>query len=118
MGHTMGRGAPALIGASFIGLLLAGVSSAALAAPADGAKLAAMQQQIDELNRQMAEMRAAQATADADIITLKTPQGATVTPSLPNGKPALATADGRFTANIRAIVMFDAGKYFQKDDLA
>jgi phosphate-selective porin OprO and OprP len=48
---------------------------------------------------------------------LKTPQGATTTATLPNGKPALATADGRFTANIRAIVMMDAGKYFQDDNL-
>ena len=36
---------------------------------------------------------------------------------LPNGKPAFATADGAFTANIRAIVMMDAGKYFQDNNL-
>jgi phosphate-selective porin OprO/OprP len=37
--------------------------------------------------------------------------------SLPNGTPSFASSDGRFTANVRTIVMFDAGKYFQKDNL-
>ncbi len=41
----------------------------------------------------------------------------TTIPTLPNGKPQLATADRRFTANIKAILMFDGGKYFQKDNL-
>ncbi|MEO8114120.1 MAG: porin, partial [Phenylobacterium sp.] len=45
------------------------------------------------------------------------PAGGATTPSLPNGKPVLATADGRFTANIRAVVMFDAAKYYQKHNL-
>ena len=38
------------------------------------------------------------------------------TATLPNGKPQIVTADGRFTANLRTVVMFDAGKYFQKDN--
>ena len=114
---------------------------------AKDAKLQAMQQQLDELNAQMNALKSASANAsdprvdalqqqlaafaqqladlkstqtadESDIITLKAPPaGATTIPSLPNGKPALATADGRFTANVRAIVMFDAGKYFQKDHL-
>lgn len=135
---------------ALVALLASSLATGALAAPkasaADkDAKLAAMQQQLDALNAQMAQLKAAGAQdarvdalqqqladfaaqlndlktaqqADAsDIITLKAPPaGATVTTTLPNGKPAFATADGRFTANVRAIVMFDAAKYFQKDNL-
>lgn len=136
------RRAPRLVCATLAGLLMAGASTAALAAPkadpkldamqqqldalraqldqlrASGnadAKLTAMQQQLDAMAAQLADMKSTQDTATADIITLKAPPATSV--ALPNGKPALATADGRFTANIRAVVMFDAGKYFQKDNL-
>ena len=81
------------------------------------AQVATVQQQLDTVNQQLADVKAAQTADASDIITLKTPTGSTTIPSLPNGKPALATADGRFTANIRAIVMFDAGRYFQKQNL-
>ena len=82
------------------------------------ARAAALQSQLDTVNQQLADVKAQQAAATADIITLQAPpSGATTIPSLPNGKPALATADSRFTANIRAIVMFDAAKYFQKGSL-
>jgi len=137
----------ALVGASLAGLLLCGASSHALAAaPAAGrdakleamqrqldelrgqlqamqgagaadARLGAMQQQLDAMAAELAELKSTQETAVADILTLKTPTGSATTVSLSNGKPALATADGRFTANIRAILMLDAGKYFQDDDL-
>ncbi|WP_372786596.1 porin [Phenylobacterium sp.] len=79
------------------------------------AKVAALQQQLDTVNAQLADVKTAQTADASDIITLKAPPPVSV--SLPNGKPALASADGRFTANVRAIVMFDAGKYFQKDNL-
>ena len=84
------------------------------------AKLSAIQQQLDAMAAQLTEMKTQQETATADIATLKTPAPpapASVTASLPNGKPAFATADGRFTANIKAIVMLDVGNYFQDDDL-
>jgi phosphate-selective porin OprO/OprP len=81
-------------------------------------QVAQLQQQVASANQQVAEVKTAQATADASIIQLQAPpSGATTIPSLPNGKMAMATADGRFTANVRAIIMFDAGKYFQKDNL-
>lgn len=78
-------------------------------------KVAALQQQLDTVNTQLAEVKTAQTADASDIITLKAPPPVSV--SLPNGKPSFASADGRFTANVRAIVMFDAGKYFQKDNL-
>ena len=86
--------------------------------PDQSAKVAELQGQLDTVNHQLAEVKTAQATASSDIITLQAPpSGATVVTTLPNGKPALASTDGRFTANVRAIVMLDTGKYFQKDNL-
>jgi phosphate-selective porin OprO/OprP len=85
---------------------------------APAGQVQAQQAQIDTMGQQLAEVKQAQDTASADIISLKAPpSGATVIPALPNGKLSLASADGRFSANMRAIVMFDAGKYFQKSNL-
>ncbi|MBL8772267.1 MAG: porin [Phenylobacterium sp.] len=138
------RGAAA---AACAGLLLCAASGPAIAAPASAteAKLQAMQRQLDDMRAQLdqlraggttdprltaiqqqldamatqlAEMKTGQETAATDIATLKLPPAANaVTASLSNGKPALATTDGRFTANIRAILMMDGGKYFQDDNL-
>ncbi|CAN5315080.1 OprO/OprP family phosphate-selective porin [soil metagenome] len=79
------------------------------------AQVQAMQKQLDGFAQQLADLKTAQTTDAADIATLKAPP---VTAALPNGKPALASSDGRFSANIKAIVMFDAGNYMQKDNLA
>jgi phosphate-selective porin OprO/OprP len=88
------------------------------ASPADP-RVDALQQQLAAFAAQLADLKTIQTANESDIITLKAPpSGGTTIPSLPNGKPALASADGRFTANIRANIMFDAGKYFQKDHLA
>ena len=84
------------------------------------AQLSAIQQQLDAMAAQLAEMKGQQEAATADIATLKTPPApppASVTTTLSNGKPAFATADGRFTANVRAILMMDSGKYFQDNNL-
>lgn len=129
-------------------ILMCGVSTHAIAAtaPANDARLQAMQRQLDEMRSQLEQMRggspqqdprltaiqqqleamAAQLTelkttqegAGADIATLKqAPAGSFVTPTLANGRPSLASADGRFTANIKAVLMLDTGKYFQKNNL-
>lgn len=140
------RGAAAWISASLAGALLCSVSTAALAAPApsdaklqamqqqldamraqlealqaggqQSAQLTAMQQQLDAFAAQLTEMKTQADTSSAAIATLQLPPAANaVTTTLSNGKPAFATADGRFTANIRAILMLDGGKYFQKDSL-
>ncbi len=81
-------------------------------------RLTAIQSQLDAMAAQLAEMKTQQDTAATSIATLQmVPQGTVTIPTLPNGRPALATADGRFTANIKAILMFDAGKPFQRGDL-
>lgn len=87
------------------------------AANASDSRLSAIQQQLDTFGAQLAEMKAAQDTATSDIATLKKPSGSTVVPKLSNGKPTFATADGNFTANFKAIVMFDAASYMQDDNL-
>jgi phosphate-selective porin OprO/OprP len=81
-------------------------------------RLSAIQQQLEAMAAQLADMKAQQDAATSNIATLQmAPQGGTTTASLPNGKPALASADGRFTANIKAILMLDAGKYYQHNNL-
>jgi phosphate-selective porin OprO/OprP len=98
--------------------LKATVAAQAQAQAQPTAQVQAQQAQIDTLNQQLADMKTAQESQATDIVTLKAPpSGDAVKVTLPNGKPALATADGRFTANIRAILMFDAGKYYQKQNL-
>ncbi len=81
-------------------------------------RLTAIQQQLEAMAAQLAEMKTTQESASTDIATLKqAPSGSFVTPTLSSGKPAFASTDGRFTANIKAIMMFDTGKYFQKNNL-
>jgi phosphate-selective porin OprO/OprP len=72
------------------------------------------QQQLDSFGKALADLKGQTDTNTADIITLKQPPtGSAVTVSLPNGRPTLATADGRFTANLHSIIQFDAGAYIQ-----
>lgn len=87
------------------------------AANAGDSRLSAIQQQLDTFGAQLAEMKASQDTANSDIATLKKPTGATVVPKLANGKPTFATADGNFSANFKAIIMFDGASYMQDDNL-
>jgi phosphate-selective porin OprO/OprP len=78
------------------------------------ATVAALQSQLDAFGQQLSELKNQSDTNTADIATLKQPPaGTSVTVTLPNGKPQLATADGRFTANLRSTIQFDAGRYFQ-----
>ena len=82
---------------------------------ASGEKLDHLQAQMDAFAAQLTEIKQATDTASADILTLKLPPAPNaVTPSLPNGKLAFATADGRFTGNIRSVMMFDTTHYFQR----
>lgn len=146
MGMSPKRGATAWLSAGLAAALLCSVSTTALAAPAasdaklqamqqqldamraqisamsapgqQDAQVAAMKQQLDAMAAQLADMKSSQDAATTDIATLKqAPAGSSVTTTLSNGKPGFATADGRFTANIKAILMLDTGKYFQKDNL-
>jgi phosphate-selective porin OprO/OprP len=77
-------------------------------------RLDQLQSQMDAFAKELAEVKSSNDTNSADILTLKIPPAANaVTPSLPNGKLAFGTADGRFTGNIRSVMMFDTTHYFQ-----
>jgi len=77
-------------------------------------KLSAIQAQMDAFAKDMAELKGASDAATADILTLKAPPaGNAVTPTLGNGKPTFATTDGRFTANVKSVMQFDAAYYNQ-----
>lgn len=132
---------------SFTGILLCGAANSAIAAETqvDDSRLRSMQQQLDDMRvqlehlrgaaqseqklnaiqhqletmaRELAEIKGSQAAVNQDILTLKkVPAPAAATATLVNGRPAFASTDGRFTANIRSIVMLDAGKFFQSDNL-
>ncbi len=81
---------------------------------ASNERLDQLQAQMNAFAAQLADMKGATEAAQADIITLKAPPaGNAVTPSLPNGRPSFATADGRFTANLHSVMQFDTTQYFQ-----
>ena len=89
------------------------------AAGSQDQRLSAIQQQLDAMAAQLSDLKTGQDTAVGDIAVLKqAPAGSMTTPTLSNGRPAFASSDGRFTANIKAILMLDAGKYFQQDNLS
>lgn len=130
---------------SLSALLLGCAPSIALAAPGpvDDPRLQAMQMQLDDMRAQLQALRgAAQSEQRLDAIeaqleamarelaelkdsgadtiqtlaaTKQPPPAPTTTATLVNGRPTLASSDGRFTASIRSIVMLDAGKFFQSD---
>lgn len=54
-------------------------------------------------------------TSDADNTAAITKLANAPALSLSNGRPTFSTADGRFTAAIRSVVMFDAANYIQDD---
>jgi len=127
---------------ALVAVLMCGVAAPALAAadPRD-AKIEALQQQLNDMNAELARLRSSgsvssdrldamqaqmnafgQALAElksqsdsaaADIATLKVVPPASVTTTLANARPTFQTADKRFSASIRGVAMFDATHYFQ-----
>jgi phosphate-selective porin OprO/OprP len=73
-------------------------------------RLDALEKRNDELEAQIADLKGATAAADSDLRA----QAAANTVSLTNGRPTLATGDGRFTASLRGIVQLDAAHYDQR----
>jgi phosphate-selective porin OprO/OprP len=108
-------------GASLIGILAAGVSTAALAQSAPPAKdprearIDQLEAEVQELAAEVQDLKRGQA---AQIQTLSDVQSKEATPpsvvtTLTNGVPSIRTADGRFTANFHGIVQLDTGEYNQ-----
>jgi phosphate-selective porin OprO/OprP len=91
------------------------------------ARIRALEAQIQALSAQISDLKAAteeakaQATAVAAAPPAPAPSAApapAIKVSLPNGKPTIATSDGRFTAAFNGVMQLDTAKYFQDDDLA
>jgi phosphate-selective porin OprO/OprP len=97
--------------------LLAGAAMIALppaaeAGPAtdNAAKIQALQQQVDELNAQVVDLKRSQSSQYTDV-QAQVSKPADVSVSLKNGRPSFKTADGDFTVDIRTLVQFDSAYY-------
>lgn len=115
------------LGGIGLAMLLGGVSSPALAqaiataaAPTTGigqeqllalvSRLDALERRNDELEAQIFDLKAAQTGGDQALRQ----QLSANTVSLANGRPTLATGDGRFTASLRGVIQLDAAQYDQR----
>lgn len=105
-------------GAGILAVLLSGVSmtasaqGAAPAVPTDDARIAQLEAEVASLAAEVTELRAEQIqTVSAAPSPKASPS--TVIASLTGGKPEIATADGRFTANFHGILQLDAAQYIQ-----
>src|SRR5258706_4472132 len=92
-----------------VAVLLAGASSLAMAdgaraAPREAedtqAKLKVLQQQIDDLNAQIADLKRSTSDQYADQQNEKTTAGKV---KIDNGRPPISSADGKFTASVRGL---------------
>ncbi|MCP5412307.1 MAG: hypothetical protein H6924_09265 [Alphaproteobacteria bacterium] len=114
------------------GILLGAGAATALAAPAmaagtaEDARLTALEQQLQAVQRQLADMRAQQAPAPApapvaapvpatreDYASLKKRLDEQPRVSLANGRLTVASRDGAFSFSLRSLVQFDAGYFAQ-----
>jgi phosphate-selective porin OprO and OprP len=103
--------AAAALGASWIAL--AGVAAAqAPAANSREAQIQALEQRLNDLEAQLADLKESSAADSADVRRIQT-EATQVT--LANGRPAFASADGQFKAAFRGVFQFDAAQYLQDD---
>src|ERR1700742_3726639 len=88
------------------------ISTAAQAAPSDQSKIDALQQQINDLNAQVADLKRSSSDQYADVIRAQCDgEKSDVSFSMKNGRPSFKTADGDFSLDIRALVQFDSAYY-------
>jgi phosphate-selective porin OprO/OprP len=104
-------GALLLCGAALgAGQAQAGTSNSA-AADEIAQRLAALQQQIDDLNNTVADLKRSQSAQYADLQGAQSKQDTLFT--MKNGRPVFRTSDGDFTLAIRALVQLDTAYYMQ-----
>lgn len=99
----------ALLAGAFFAL--AGISHAA--APQDRAqdeRLRTLEQEVQNLSTQIEDMKR---SASAQYDEEQSGKRNAVKLTIDNGRPTIASADGRFTASIRALAQLDWGAYFQ-----
>lgn len=97
--------------AGLVAVLLASASTHAFAQDSQAARIAALEEQIQALAAQIADLKEATAADAADIRATT----GTTTISLANGKPVIASGDGGFTLNLHAVSQLDTTNYFQDD---
>ncbi|HXQ47145.1 MAG TPA: porin [Caulobacteraceae bacterium] len=110
-----------IFGAGALAVLLNGISTAALAqaspAPAadEAARIAQLEAEVADLAAEVQDLKRGQAVQVQTLadVESKQPRAPTAVLSIANGKPQIASADGKFTANFHGILQFDAGQYFQ-----
>ena len=111
MEHWRGRGRRSVpmvrYGVSALALILAG-GAPAFAASGDAATLEQLDKQIKILQQQVQDLKASQASKYAEQKSLPKL-------TLDNGRPTFKTADGKYSASLRALVQFDGGYYMQDD---
>jgi phosphate-selective porin OprO/OprP len=111
---------------ALLGVLLSTAASAAFAQsapiatappaavlPADDrdAKIATLQAQVELLAQQIADLKASTVSEIRDLRTTTAKQSVAV---IPAGKPGIASADGKFTANFHVVAQLDGADYQQK----
>ncbi len=74
------------------------------------AKIQALENQIQDLSSQVEDLKRSTGDQYTDV---QNQQAAAVKVTLANGRPTISTADGNFTASLRATVQYDTGFYFQ-----
>ena len=109
--------------AALLATLMSGVAGAAFAqaistappAPAAAttadAKLDALQAEIDVLKAQIADLKV---QSVAEVRDLRDTQTKQVQAVIANGKPGIASADGKFTANFHVVTQLDGAAYQQQ----
>ena len=73
-------------------------------------RIKALEEQIQGLSDQVTDLKRSTGDQYSDI---RSHEDSAIKVSLANGRPTLATADGSFTASLRATVQFDWAGYFQ-----
>lgn len=94
------------------GLVLAWPGLAA-ADPATDAKIAALQEQLERLQAQIADLKVATGAS----LAAQRPAAPSATASIAGGKPSIATSDGKFAATLHGVMQLDTAKYDQDDRL-
>jgi phosphate-selective porin OprO and OprP len=112
---TLGRTAfrAALIAGASL-LATAGAANAQTATPDDAAaRIAALEAQLEILQKQVADLKAATAASLKDV---RAAQSAT-TVSIAAGRPTIASGDGAYSATLHGVMQLDAAQYFQDKGL-
>lgn len=87
----------------------------AASAPHEAAPVApvASQQDVDALRAQVADLKVSTASSVAALRS----DALSTTVSIANGKPTIASADGKFSATFHGVMQLDTAKYLQDDHL-